>query len=571
MKRILITLTVMALAASAARADAPAWDDSGRIAGSVSGISKARTAVVEDQDAWNALWAEHVGSLPEAPPAPKVEFDKEFVVGAFIGLRRSGGQEVALELSPTETVPPVLWVSVKEKKTKDFAITMMTQPFALRKVPKAYASVRFVKGATYQLCKQCGTNAGDEETEEAAAAPKGKTVAARAAIERWDGVSGGNWVAQAPVIFDGKSLLRDAVGSVVPFAGKDKGFVLTQGLPPPPGSKDKKKQDRGKGLPPPPKKDDGKKLPPPPGTQDGKPLPPPPQEDGKPLPPPPGVRIPEPLYPGGPLPKDEAVLRNAERTYTTYGKRYIGYWIGDRYWKKSRGTVNVSPDDRTNAYTMKLESGKYREYIKFYYDPDDGSVTWMPYEKFLDKTSKRLEIVFGNRAEKPLYPWESESFTFVLAGSELGLESANGAYEYDVATTVSTRDTDRVYITMTATDKKRTTPDKNGVSVGIKKVGNMLKLAVNDKWAQYYSGETLEISLTIKRTKDWWVDPTIKSISRRSPLKISVGALREVDIMSLAGQKSGEYYLASWSFRRANSKISAGVWMSKGKGNAINK
>jgi hypothetical protein len=51
-----------------------------------SGVNEARDVVVRDRAAWSALWAEHAGNAQ----LPEVDFDKQMVIGVFLG-RKEGG------------------------------------------------------------------------------------------------------------------------------------------------------------------------------------------------------------------------------------------------------------------------------------------------------------------------------------------------------------------------------------------------------------------------------------------------------------------------------------------------
>lgn len=50
-----------------------------------SGVNTAREAVVQDEQAWAVLWAEHVSNSTPAPPRPAVDFTTQSVAGVFLG------------------------------------------------------------------------------------------------------------------------------------------------------------------------------------------------------------------------------------------------------------------------------------------------------------------------------------------------------------------------------------------------------------------------------------------------------------------------------------------------------
>lgn len=54
-------------------------------ANAFSGVRLARTAAVNDDVAWAALWAEHTSNVVPAPPRPMVDFTTQTVAAVFLG------------------------------------------------------------------------------------------------------------------------------------------------------------------------------------------------------------------------------------------------------------------------------------------------------------------------------------------------------------------------------------------------------------------------------------------------------------------------------------------------------
>ncbi|MEE8425339.1 MAG: hypothetical protein V3S11_05900, partial [Elusimicrobiota bacterium] len=282
---------------------------------------------------------------------------------------------------------------------------------------------------------------------------------------------------------------------------------------------------------------------------------------------PPGQSLPRPIFPGGPLPVNHPRLRNAERTYSTWDMDYVGYWFDGQYWKSAKGAVKTAFDDGNVSYILNLDSGKYQGYIKFY--ATGGKVYYTKTEKRIDSRSRRVVVSFPNRGQNPLMPWEKESFTFVLDGSQISLDSASGAYAYDVSYTFPSNQRGTVNVAMTATNKLLTAPDRNGVSAGLRGGTGSLTLVITDKWAAEYAGERLDVAFVIRWDDGsfWRRDPVVRSATQRSPEKREVKDTIEINIPTTKGR--GKYYLESWSFRRAESMISSGRWVGKGKGNTV--
>lgn len=542
---------ILALLASGAFAQAQDWQ---KLAGDGSRIAAPRAVVVTNPGAWDVLWREHAG---DGVPAPAVDFAQEKVVAVFLGRRGRTGYKVALEADASN--PAEVVVSYAEQAPKaSFGATMVTTPFVFQKV--AARQVRLVT-------KEAGSSA-----KPAAAAPAPAPSAPMGVSAELSGVKAS--VARM-------SDLRDAVASAAAFDGSavrtaangpEVGKLLAQ-LPPPPGAGGQDTVRGAKPLPPPPGSGNGgdrggKPLPPPPGQggeQGGKPLPPPPGT-GKPLPPPPGVRHPQPEYPGGPLSKGDHRLADADRTYTTQGMVYVGYWFNGTEYAADRGVVKVGPQDAGKSYILRLDSPQVQKYAKFYYDPSDGQYYWVPDSDRTGRVvSRRIEVTFGART---LQPWEREEFTFSLDGRDLRLESQNGAYRYSAQSTTDLQDPERVYVTMTPGQKLLTAPDHNGVSARLEDIGGTLTLVVEDRWAAEYAGETVELAFVIRKDDGsfWSRDPVVLQASANGPYRMT-GARQDFTVTT----GSGKFYLESWSFRRAASKISSGGWVGKGQGNTVKK
>lgn len=346
----------------------------------------------------------------------------------------------------------------------------------------------------------------------------------------------------------GSALSPDAASRVAALAD---GIRLAQ-LPPPPGS--------------------GGSLPPPPGS--GSPLPPPPGS-GDTLPPPPAYEpLPRPMYPGGPLPRGDHRLENAQRSYDESGD-YIGFWDGSRGYTEDTGVVNTEPSDG-GRYVLTLESREYRDRTHFV-RKDDGAVYYYPERRLGRGESRRVVIDFVNRAEKPLLPWERERFVFSFQGdrsrnSGLELQSQNGAYRYGYHVSSDLRDPLTVRVEMEAGEKLLTSPDSEGVTLSLRPDGRGgLELVVTDLRASHYGGEQLQLEFEVRKVKRGFLarDTLVFGASRRAPRNVNIGhGVRDGSQVRIPVPASGpgEYYIENWAFRRANSRVSTGVWVGKRRG-----
>lgn len=115
-------------------APASAWD---RIEGQRSGIRSFHVEAVQDEAAWQALWARHNPN----EPAPAVDFSREQVAAVFLGMKTQGGYSVGIELmnDPLEDSKLVVFYQAVAPSRRGFATTVVSYPFAFVKTRRASA------------------------------------------------------------------------------------------------------------------------------------------------------------------------------------------------------------------------------------------------------------------------------------------------------------------------------------------------------------------------------------------------------------------------------------------------
>ncbi|HSE86928.1 MAG TPA: protease complex subunit PrcB family protein, partial [Candidatus Binatia bacterium] len=64
--------------------------------GDRSGIRGPLQTVIRNQAEWNAFWKRHSSTDTNPPPAPIIDFNREMVVGIFLGEKSTGGYEVEI-------------------------------------------------------------------------------------------------------------------------------------------------------------------------------------------------------------------------------------------------------------------------------------------------------------------------------------------------------------------------------------------------------------------------------------------------------------------------------------------
>jgi hypothetical protein len=107
--------------------------------GSHSGLDEPRQAVVRVDEEWHALWKLH----SPGQPAPSVDFQKEMVVGVFLGSRPTAGYVVHIVRITEEKGE--LRIEYRERRPAPGAIVaqVITMPFHLVRLPRRPGAVRF--------------------------------------------------------------------------------------------------------------------------------------------------------------------------------------------------------------------------------------------------------------------------------------------------------------------------------------------------------------------------------------------------------------------------------------------
>jgi hypothetical protein len=104
--------------------------------GDRSGIRKPLQTVIRNQDEWKAFWKRHSSTDANPTLAPIVDFDREMIVGIFLGEKSTGGYEV--EIVRAERRDSLLYFYYREESPPPGAMVTqaLTQPFHLVRVAK---------------------------------------------------------------------------------------------------------------------------------------------------------------------------------------------------------------------------------------------------------------------------------------------------------------------------------------------------------------------------------------------------------------------------------------------------
>lgn len=141
------SLTARQVSALSASQDSERSDDLSALewAGNESGITALRETAVRSEAEWKALWSQHTSNKIGQTPAPALDFRRSMVVGIFLGDRPSSGYGV--RITRIQVTKEALWVTYQETKPNPdlIQLTVMTQPFHLRTIPRSTLPVRFKK------------------------------------------------------------------------------------------------------------------------------------------------------------------------------------------------------------------------------------------------------------------------------------------------------------------------------------------------------------------------------------------------------------------------------------------
>ena len=138
MKRLLVLPAVAVMIASMS-AQTPSFTTIAK--GDASGQQLARQATVRTAAEWKALWNEHAPT----EKMPAVDFDKDMIVGIFLGTKPSAGHEVEIVAVRTQEKDLVVEYVQKQPGRGTIAAQILTEPFHLVAVPTHAGTVRFIQ------------------------------------------------------------------------------------------------------------------------------------------------------------------------------------------------------------------------------------------------------------------------------------------------------------------------------------------------------------------------------------------------------------------------------------------
>lgn len=143
---IICALLFVAPHSSGGNEDDKPWREIAK--GTHSAIVEESRLVINDVVSWREWWLQHQGNDAngaDAAKPPEVDFEKETVLVATLGMKNTGGYRV--EFSGIVRERKVLKPSVKaiSPGPEDMVTMALTQPFAVIAIPKHQGKVEFVE------------------------------------------------------------------------------------------------------------------------------------------------------------------------------------------------------------------------------------------------------------------------------------------------------------------------------------------------------------------------------------------------------------------------------------------
>jgi hypothetical protein len=108
--------------------------------GDVSAQQDARQVTVRTAAEWKALWNDHAPTQK----MPDIDFNKQMVVGIFLGTKPSTGNEVTVVNVRTEEKDLIVEYVQKQPARGTMAAQILTEPYHLVAVSRHPGTVRFI-------------------------------------------------------------------------------------------------------------------------------------------------------------------------------------------------------------------------------------------------------------------------------------------------------------------------------------------------------------------------------------------------------------------------------------------
>lgn len=101
-----------------------------------SGVREPLQVTARSQSEWNTIWRKHASVESSSPPPPAIDFDKEIVVGVFLGEKPTGGYDTTIVRAEQSNDELVIYYQEKAPAPGNMLVQAFMQPFHIVRVDK---------------------------------------------------------------------------------------------------------------------------------------------------------------------------------------------------------------------------------------------------------------------------------------------------------------------------------------------------------------------------------------------------------------------------------------------------
>ena len=112
--------------------------------GNQSGLTQATNLVIRDQAQWAELWKRHTGSSAVSTNLPAVDFQRELVIAAAMGQKRTGGYAIRIERAETNATQLRILIMEQLPDPERMVTQALTAPFHFAAFPRSDLRAEFV-------------------------------------------------------------------------------------------------------------------------------------------------------------------------------------------------------------------------------------------------------------------------------------------------------------------------------------------------------------------------------------------------------------------------------------------
>lgn len=99
--------------------------------------------LVRDQPAWESLWKRLNANASPAPAVPPIDFTKDMLVVAGMGMKGHGGYKIAVSAATEEAGKITIEITETSPGPRCMNAMMMTSPVIVAKLPRRTGDVTF--------------------------------------------------------------------------------------------------------------------------------------------------------------------------------------------------------------------------------------------------------------------------------------------------------------------------------------------------------------------------------------------------------------------------------------------